>query len=398
MSNLRNVTAEEFDTVVLGNSRPVLIDFWAEWCGPCKALAPSLEKVSKNFGGKVSIVKVNVDEVPAIRDRFGVRGIPTLILMNGGQELARITGNRSATQLSVFLDSHLGTSTFVESAKIALSAFGGDANAKTVYVNRLREHIESKLAAPNEPMWDGNISGGLQFVTNEPLSEECARVLGVPPEVVSLVETLSSYYGTNAKNAEFIGDWLDHIPAGANLSRLPAELVVRILESDTVSKLVSAESALLGLRDELLSMHIAESKGEVVVDSKWQDAKQACQERGVFGVMLAAGASPLRKNPELLDEFIPRVTMSVWRKLQADCGWKAGDEARMDEIAESIWESAIQNAEEPPRGDALLQRMEAVEPALLRRHRYHYDEGSRTMRQVGQKLGAMLLELTEQSH
>jgi thioredoxin len=397
MSNLRNVSAEEFDTVVLTNTRAVLIDFWAEWCAPCKALTPSLEKVSKIFDEKVSVFKVNVDEEPSIRDRFGIRGIPTLILMKDGQELARITGNRSATQLSSFLDSHLGTSTVVESFRFPLSAFGGDVRAKATYVTRLRKHIDTKLKKPNESLWDGDISSALQFVADETASDECARVLGIPPEVIALVETLSSYYGTNAKNAEFVGNWLDRVPVGSNLSCVPAGLLIRILESDMVSELIGTDSRLLVIRDELLSMHIAELEGVVVADAKWRDAKHASQELGVFGAMLAVAAMPLREDAELLEKFIPRVTMSVWRKLQADCGWKSGDEARMDEIAESIWQSAKQSGEDPPRGDALLDRMEKIDPKLLQRHRHHYGEGSRTMRLMGQQLGAMLLELTAQS-
>uniref|UniRef100_UPI0005BE00A6 thioredoxin n=1 Tax=Burkholderia gladioli TaxID=28095 RepID=UPI0005BE00A6 len=95
MSDLKSVTEASFEADVTQNSRPVLIDFWAEWCGPCKALAPTLEKVARNFEGKVDIVKVNVDEHPSLRERFGVRGIPALVLVNGGREAGRIVGNRT---------------------------------------------------------------------------------------------------------------------------------------------------------------------------------------------------------------------------------------------------------------------------------------------------------------
>jgi thioredoxin len=394
MSKLRSVTTDEFDAVVLADSRPVLVDFWAEWCAPCKALAPTLEKVSQNFDGKISIVKLNVDEQPAVRDRFAVRGIPTLILINNGQEVARITGNQSTTKLSGFLDSHLGTTTKIATTAITLCAYGGTQGVKVAYVNRLREHIRRKLDSPTESMWDGDISGGLRFVTNEAQADDCARVLGVPLEVVLLVETLTSYYGTNAANAEFVADWLDRLPVGANLTFVTARFLVQILESEMVFDLLDGESALLRVRDQLLSMHIAEMKGEIIEESRWQQIQHECQDRRVLGGMLAAAGSSLKSDPDLLGRFIPSVTMSVWRQLQADCNWKSGDEARMDEIAEGIWEAARQKGVEAPRGDQLLARMEELDPTLLQRHRYHYEEGCRTMGQMGRKLGAMFLEHT----
>jgi len=79
------VSEAEFSTEVLGASLPVLVDFWAEWCGPCKAIAPVLEEISNEMAGKVKIVKVNVDENPNIAAQYGIRSIPTMILFKGGE-------------------------------------------------------------------------------------------------------------------------------------------------------------------------------------------------------------------------------------------------------------------------------------------------------------------------
>ena len=82
------VTESSFDTDVIAASTPVLVDFWAEWCGPCRMIAPSLDEISKEMAGKVTVAKLNIDENPDIAARFGVRSIPTLILFKDGKPAA----------------------------------------------------------------------------------------------------------------------------------------------------------------------------------------------------------------------------------------------------------------------------------------------------------------------
>ncbi|HEY4032327.1 MAG TPA: thioredoxin [Caulobacteraceae bacterium] len=79
------VTDESFEKDVLQSSTPVLVDFWAEWCGPCKQIAPALDQISEELGGAVTIAKVNIEESPTVPSRYGVRGIPTLMLFRDGQ-------------------------------------------------------------------------------------------------------------------------------------------------------------------------------------------------------------------------------------------------------------------------------------------------------------------------
>ena len=88
----KQLTDSTFQTDVLDSDKPVLVDFWAEWCGPCRMIAPSVEAVAEQFDGKAGVYKMNVDENLNVPQQFGIRGIPTLILFKGGQEQERIVG------------------------------------------------------------------------------------------------------------------------------------------------------------------------------------------------------------------------------------------------------------------------------------------------------------------
>ncbi len=101
------VTDETFDAEVLHSEKPVLVDYWAEWCGPCKMIAPVLDEIAPEYADKLKIAKLNIDESPSTPAKYGIRGIPTLVLFKNGQVEATKVGAVSKSQLAAFIDSNI---------------------------------------------------------------------------------------------------------------------------------------------------------------------------------------------------------------------------------------------------------------------------------------------------
>ena len=101
------LTDDTFEKEVINSSDPVLVDYWAEWCGPCKMIAPILEEIASEYTGKVRIAKLNIDENPQTPPKYGIRGIPTLMLFKDGNVEATKVGALSKSQLTAFLDSNI---------------------------------------------------------------------------------------------------------------------------------------------------------------------------------------------------------------------------------------------------------------------------------------------------
>ena len=104
---IKHVTDDSFDAEVLNADKPVLVDYWAEWCGPCKGIAPLLDEMSSTYKDRLQIAKMNVDENRTVPGQYGIRGIPTLTLFKEGKVVAEHVGSLNKAQLTAFLDGHL---------------------------------------------------------------------------------------------------------------------------------------------------------------------------------------------------------------------------------------------------------------------------------------------------
>jgi thioredoxin 1 len=106
-AGIHNVTDASFEQEVLKAPGPVLVDFWAEWCGPCKMIAPVLEEIAQEYSGRLKVAKLNIDDNPGTPPKYGIRGIPTLMLFKNGQVEATKVGAVSKSQLAAFVDGNL---------------------------------------------------------------------------------------------------------------------------------------------------------------------------------------------------------------------------------------------------------------------------------------------------
>lgn len=109
--NVTEVSDASFENDVLNSDRPVLVDFWAAWCAPCRMLAPTVEAVADKYAATARVVKLNVDDNPSVSQRYGIKGIPTLILFKNGHEEERVVGATSEGAISRMLDKHITTAT-----------------------------------------------------------------------------------------------------------------------------------------------------------------------------------------------------------------------------------------------------------------------------------------------
>lgn len=264
-------------------AEPVLIDFWAPWCGPCKALTPHLDKLADKTGDNLKIMKLNIDENPEIPKKYNVRGIPTLIFMVDGKEEGRLVG-ASATRMNVTVEKWMSdrglpvagtapTDAPVTQAQPAApqraswSAFSGDANLKAVSVASLEKITADQQALPSNELADS--------------AEQFESVLGMPAAVGSLIDVLWHLnYDHTAQPFEqmraTVAGLLQAIPVGADLGDVPRALAyAATYESDWAITGYADSDAAKAAVAAIRSNHDQEMQGLPVSPAAWEQAQRA---------------------------------------------------------------------------------------------------------------------------
>ncbi|WP_454720562.1 MULTISPECIES: thioredoxin family protein [Cupriavidus] len=262
-----NTTDAAFEQDVLRSACPVLLDFWAPWCSPCKALNPMLERLAAQYAGKIRIVKLNVDENPGTAQRFGVRSIPRLMLFgDGGLQMPQVAHSQAG--LKVLFDDLTGTSASamapepaaaMAAAGAAVPSFGGDAARKADYLQRLREATFDTGRLPADsvttgagafagttgaPATLGKLLDGLWWILDEPAGRERAR--------------------------DWVVSFVAAIPVGIDLDRVSLTVAHWMLHDGALGSVQGAPTdATRALAGRLSAFHRRELAGEAVAAHEW---------------------------------------------------------------------------------------------------------------------------------
>ncbi|PZU06941.1 MAG: thioredoxin [Sphingobium sp.] len=400
MSGITTVTDDNFDDYIRKSTEPVLVDFWAAWCGPCKALAPTLDGLAQDYHGVVSIAKMDVDANQATRDRLDVRGIPMLALFVDGQEIARLTGIQSKAKLSSFLDGHLDRTPSEQPSAavpaIPTSAFLGDPAVKALCLERLHRHIAAETALPGFTTWDGANGSPLGCATECASADDAAAATGIPASLIELADMLATYYGSAAAGSTCVAEWLDAVPVGADCSGLPVEMIVALLQTAEVREAVDTDPALSALLAEIVALHReAPDRADA---GRWAKLRQRVTELvksgdGVEGALrecLESATWPL-SNGDVLRDVLNNGSMIPTARATSSAGWTNEDERNASTQLNEIAKEMIGAGREPSdAADEFIRR----NPELGNRWMAAVTAQQDAMIAFGQAVGCLLLERT----
>ncbi|MFT4509054.1 thioredoxin [Caballeronia sp. 15711] len=370
--SIADTTQNRFDSDVNG-SRPVLVDFWAPWCGPCRALAPHLDTLDAKLGETLSILKVNVDDEPELAKRFQVRGIPTLLFLRDGKEEGRLTG-ASTARLNVLVDKWIGArhesneggasgagipgadasddprlSNVAAPAKRVWSSFGGRAELRDTCVARLRKLADTPDKNPFKALAD----------TPEQLESE----LGIPLPCIALLNTIWSegltlQLNTRRELSDVVATLVAAIPPGTDLFALTQRMHFDALyQSEWALYNEIEDRRVSAVIDEMQAVHQRELDGATVSTAQWNELKKQV-------VMIADIDGTRDAESRMLEGLVMPLAsegmamalgaLRRWRfdDVRREPHWSADDSAVVRALEKSVHALCVETLGPPPQTPA----------------------------------------------
>ncbi|MEQ9772761.1 thioredoxin [Pectobacterium jejuense] len=325
------------------NDKPILLDLWAPWCQPCKTLAPLLDTIADNTQDNLTVAKLDVEQYPALMQRFGVRGIPTLLLFKNGQEISRQIGVKTLAQLRGWLESHQitiqNTAQPLADTRVTWGAFYGDASLRDFLHQRLRQHAANgDIEHAFSPYWQdnkGSVSAALSHSADIHIFE---RISGLPAALGLLLEKLPSTTpvqvdalfaaiapgkAVDGVALQWLQQWLDD--AGNPWSDWLADSTVDSLRQQWIS----AISRLLA--------------GETVAESVWTTLHQQAisweekasgelgLEKNIASIIASLSPPPAASDANSWQSVSTTLGFALAQILQIDDGWSREERATPDE-------------------------------------------------------------------
>lgn len=268
-------TEESLNDYLAAANVPILLDLWAPWCAPCRALAPTLEKLAEEAGESLIVLKIDVDEHPGVRERFGVRGIPTMILLKGDAELDRLSGTQPLSKLKQWLGQNGAPvqSNVAQPNQVAQrwGAFYGDAQLREFLIARMKQHADQgDVSSARAPVWtEGKGTFAATFVHSESL-DVFERISGLPSSLAPALDFVG------ACNEKEVSALLDVMRLDADLNLVAGQLLQSWLsDSEHQWAEVLNEPELDAVRLQWLALFERSMTHHAPSAAEWEELRQA---------------------------------------------------------------------------------------------------------------------------
>lgn len=364
MPSIINVNPETIERDIYAANTPVLLDLWAPWCAPCRALAPTLEKLAAASSGSLQVAKLDVEQYPDIMAQFGVRGIPALILFKHGQEVSREVGVKSYAQLTDWLAKssiEISASDTSHFSQAKYGAFYGDESLRDFLCNRLHEHaLRSEIEGGITPFWVEGKGTPCAGLVHSAESEVFARITGLEAPIGNLIDFIRS------GSPEEIKRLCDALKAGSDLSLTPSQFVHSVLgtpEFDWPAILINC-AEINDLREECLPMIKLSLEGKLISKEQSETVLRKAQSfdnhedvavRAMASIISLMIPAPALAEQDTWAQVFMLLNQLVFIIAQHKNGWSVADR-NMEEIRHYWFTERAEKTETGEFSDEELSR------------------------------------------